>query len=153
MRRSALEGRDGEHKYKKGLSMSTSSTAQWSSRLGFILASAGSAIGIGAIWKFPFWAGANGGGAFIIPYIFFTFTIGVMLVMAEIALGRRGRGSAVSAMMRVSGRWSAPLGVFAVLTSFLILSYYSVVGGWCVAYLFDAVTGSVAISEDRKSVV
>ncbi len=147
MRRSALEGRDGEHKYKKGLSMSTSSTAQWSSRLGFILASAGSAIGIGAIWKFPFWAGANGGGAFIIPYIFFTFTIGVMLVMAEIALGRRGRGSAVSAMMRVSGRWSAPLGVFAVLTSFLILSYYSVVGGWCVAYLFDAVTGSVAISD------
>ena len=82
MRRSALEGRDGEHKYKKGLSMSTSSTAQWSSRLGFILASAGSAIGIGAIWKFPFWAGANGGGAFIIPYIFFPFTIGVMLVMA-----------------------------------------------------------------------
>lgn len=147
MRGSALEGRDGEHKYKKGLSMSTSSTAQWSSRLGFILASAGSAIGIGAIWKFPFWAGANGGGAFIIPYIFFTFTIGVMLVMAEIALGRRGRGSAVSAMMRVSGRWSAPLGVFAVLTSFLILSYYSVVGGWCVAYLFDAVTGSVAISD------
>lgn len=127
--------------------MSTSTTAQWSSRLGFILASAGSAIGIGAIWKFPFWAGANGGAAFIIPYIFFTFTIGIMLVMAEIAIGRRGRGSAVSAMRRMGGKAFAAMGAFAVLTSFLILSYYSVVGGWCVAYLVDAFTGSVAISD------
>ena len=85
--------------------MSNSSSAQWSSRLGFILASAGSAIGIGAIWKFPFWAGANGGAAFIIPYIFFTFTIGIMLVMAELALGRRGRGSVLSAKMSGGGRW------------------------------------------------
>ena len=60
--------------------------AQWSSRIGFILASAGSAIGLGAIWKFPFWAGANGGAGFIIPYIIFTFTIGVALVMAEVAI-------------------------------------------------------------------
>lgn len=115
-------------------------TAQWSSKLGFILASAGSAIGLGAIWKFPFLAGESGGAAFIIPYIVFTFTIGVALVMAEIALGRRGRGSAASAMMAVSKKpgfkW---LGTLAILTSFLILSYYSVVGGWCVAYLVDSV--------------
>ena len=127
--------------------MSTSSTAQWSSRLGFILASAGSAIGIGAIWKFPFWAGANGGAAFIIPYIFFTFTIGIMLVMAEIAIGRRGRGSAVSAMRRMGGKAFAGMGAFAILTSFVILSYYSVVGGWCVAYLVDALSGSVTVSD------
>ncbi len=124
--------------------MSNSSTAaQWSSRLGFILASAGSAIGIGAIWKFPFWAGANGGAAFIIPYIFFTFTIGLTLVMAEIAIGRAGRGSAVSAMRRIGGKAFSGLGIFAVLTSFLILSYYSVVGGWCAAYLADSFTGAV----------
>ena len=67
--------------------MATTSS-EWSSRLGFILASAGSAIGLGAIWKFPFWAGVNGGGAFIIPYIIFTFTIGVALVIAEVAIGR-----------------------------------------------------------------
>lgn len=127
--------------------MSTTTTAQWSSRLGFILASAGSAIGIGAIWKFPFWAGANGGAAFIIPYIFFTFTIGIMLVMAEIAIGRRGRGSAVSAMRRMGGKAFAGMGAFAILTSFVILSYYSVVGGWCVAYLADALSGSVAIAD------
>lgn len=123
--------------------MSTSS--QWSSRLGFILASAGSAIGLGAIWKFPFWAGANGGGAFIIPYIVFTFTIGVVLVMAEIAIGRRGRGSVMNAMRQVGGKTFAALGAFAVLTSFIILSYYSVVGGWCVSYLVEALSGNVAV--------
>ena len=123
--------------------MSTSS--QWSSRLGFILASAGSAIGLGAIWKFPFWAGANGGGAFIIPYIVFTFTIGVVLVMAEIAIGRRGRGSVMNAMRQVGGKPFAALGAFAVLTSFIILSYYSVVGGWCVSYLVEALSGNVAV--------
>ncbi len=123
------------------------SNAQWSSRLGFILASAGSAIGLGAIWKFPFWAGANGGAAFIIPYILFTFTIGLALVMAEVAIGRRGRGSVVSAMRRVGGRWFAGIGALGVLTAFLILSYYSVVGGWCVAYLWDAVQGSIAVND------
>lgn len=121
--------------------------AQWSSRLGFILASAGSAIGLGAIWKFPFWAGANGGAAFIIPYIVFTFTIGLALVMAEVAIGRRGRGSVVSAMRRVGGRWFGALGALGVLTSFFILSYYSVVGGWCVAYLWDAIQGNVSIND------
>lgn len=126
-----------------------SNNSQWSSRVGFILASAGSAIGLGAIWKFPFWAGVNGGAAFIIPYIFFTFTIGVALVMAEVAVGRRGRGSVVSAMRRVGGPWFGIMGVFGVLTSFVILSYYSVVGGWCVAYLWDAVRGAVTISDPQ----
>ena len=79
------------------------SSAQWSTRLGFILAAAGSAIGLGAIWKFPYWAGANGGAAFILPYILFTFTAGVVLVMAELALGRSGRGCAVEGMRRAGG--------------------------------------------------
>ena len=120
------------------------SSAQWSSRLGFILAAAGSAIGLGAIWKFPYWAGANGGAAFILPYILFTFTAGVVLVMAELALGRSGRGSAVEAMRRAGGRGFAWCGGMAVLTSFLILSYYAVVGGWCAAYLAEALMGEAA---------
>ncbi len=124
-----------------------STNSQWSSRLGFILASAGSAIGLGAIWKFPFWAGANGGAAFIIPYIVFTITIGVTLVMAEVAIGRRGRGSVVAAMRRVGGRWFSLVGAMGVLTSFLILSYYSVVGGWCAAYLWDALSGNIIIND------
>lgn len=120
--------------------------AEWSSRIGFILASAGSAIGLGAIWKFPFWAGVNGGGAFIIPYIIFTFTIGVALVMAEVAIGRSGRGSALNALRSLGGKTFGALGAFSVFTSFLILSYYSVVGGWCVHYLVEAFTGSVTSS-------
>ena len=133
--------------------MSTANAAasvQWSSRLGFILASAGSAIGLGAIWKFPFWAGANGGGAFILPYVVFTLTTGLVLLMAEIAIGRRGRGSAVSAMRRIGGRPFAFLGAFAVLTSFLILAYYCVVGGWCVAYPAQALTVGV-VTENAQT--
>lgn len=133
--------------------MSTANAAasvQWSSRLGFILASAGSAIGLGAIWKFPFWAGANGGGAFILPYVVFTLTTGLVLLMAEIAIGRRGRGSAVSAMRRIGGRPFAFLGAFAVLTSFLILAYYCVVGGWCVAYLAQSLTVGV-VTENAQT--
>lgn len=133
--------------------MSTANAAasvQWSSRLGFILASAGSAIGLGAIWKFPFWAGANGGGAFILPYVVFTLTTGLVLLMAEIAIGRRGRGSAVSAMRHIGGRPFAFLGAFAVLTSFLILAYYCVVGGWCVAYLAQSLTVGV-VTENAQT--
>lgn len=124
-----------------------SNNTQWGSRLGFILASAGSAIGLGAIWKFPFWAGANGGGAFIIPYVLFTFTIGVALVAGEIAIGRHGRGSAVSALRKTGGKYFAVLGGFSVLTAYVILSYYSVVGGWCFAYLVESLSGSIAVSD------
>ena len=135
------------YNHKKILPMSSNS--QWSSRVGFILASAGSAIGLGAIWKFPFWAGANGGAAFIIPYIIFTFTIGVVLVMAEVAIGRKGCGSVVTALRSVGGPWYSIMGTLGVLTSFVILSYYSVVGGWCVSYLWDALCGSVTISDPQ----
>ena len=103
-------------------------STEWGSRIGFILASAGSAIGLGAIWKFPFWAGANGGGNFIIPYIIFTFTIGVALLMAEASVGRAGRGSAVQAMKKMGGPFFAIAGFIGVISSFIILSYYSVVG-------------------------
>ena len=105
--------------------------------------------GLGAIWKFPFWAGANGGGAFILPYVVFTLTTGLVLLMAEFAIGRRGRGSAVSAMRRIGGRHFALLGAFAVLTSFLILAYYSV-GGWCVAYLAQSLTTGV-VTENAQT--
>ena len=66
----------------------TSSRSAWTSRLGFILASAGSAVGLGAIWKFPYMAGTNGGSVFMLPYIFFTFTVGISLLVAEFAMGR-----------------------------------------------------------------
>lgn len=76
------------------------SGTQWGSRFGFILASAGSAIGLGAIWKFPYWAGTYGGANFIIPFILFTFTIGIALLLGELAIGRAGRGSALNALRK-----------------------------------------------------
>lgn len=128
--------------------MSTSDST-WSSRLGFILASASSAIGLGAIWKFPYWAGTNGGAAFIIPFLIFTFTIGVVLVMAECAMGRAGRGSAVHALKNMGGPVFAFVGGLAVLNAYIILTYYSVIGGWCVSYLFESILGNV-LSNDAK---
>lgn len=129
--------------------MSSTSNSAWSSRLGFILASASSAIGLGAIWKFPFWAGTNGGAAFIIPFLIFTFTIGVVLVMAECALGRAGRGSAVHALKSIGGPAFAIIGGLAVLNAYIILTYYSVIGGWCISYLFDSVMGNVIHSDPK----
>ena len=129
--------------------MSTNNNTQWGSRIGFILAGAGSAIGLGAIWKFPFWAGTNGGAAFIIPYIFFTFTIGIVLLIAELTVGRAGRGSVMHALKVAGGPVFAVLGALTVLSSYIILSYYSVVGGWCVKYLVDSVLGNL-VSNDPK---
>lgn len=126
---------------------STSTT--WGSKIGFILAGAGSAIGLGSIWKFPFWAGTNGGSGFIIPYIFFTFTIGITLLIAELTVGRAGRGSALNALKKPGGPTFAVLGGIAVLTSFVILSYYSVVGGWCVKYLADSLAGGLVTSDTQ----
>ena len=75
--------------------MSASQQTNFGSRLGFILASAGSAVGLGAIWKFPYMAGTNGGAVFMLPYIFFTVTVGVALLLAEFAMGRAGRNGPV----------------------------------------------------------
>lgn len=132
------------HKPKNNMATNTTT---WGSRIGFILAGAGSAIGLGSIWKFPFWAGINGGSGFIIPYIVFTFTIGITLLIAELVVGRAGRGSAMHALKSLGGPFFAVFGAIAVITSFVILSYYSVVGGWCVKYLFDSLCGELVTSD------
>ncbi len=124
--------------------MSTSSG--WGSRIGFILASAGSAVGLGAIWKFPYMAGTNGGSIFMLPYIFFTLTVGVSLLIAEFAMGRAGRAGPVESLRRVCGRGWGFFGAVGVFTVFLILSFYACVGGWTIKYLIDAITGDGLIS-------
>lgn len=125
-------------------------TSSWGSRLGFILASAGSAVGLGAIWKFPYMTGTNGGAVFLIPYIFFTVTVGVALLIAEFAMGRAGRRGAVASLNAVCGRPWGIFGGIGVLTVFLILSFYSIVGGWCIKYFIDAVTGAGIIDDANK---
>ncbi|MBE1237052.1 sodium-dependent transporter [Phaeovibrio sulfidiphilus] len=115
----------------------------FSSRIGFILAAAGSAIGLGAIWKFPYMTGQNGGGAFLMVYLAVVALIGLTMILAEMALGRATHTDAVGAFRRLGGgRWRF-FGYFSLLAAFLILSFYCVVGGWTVGYLVKAVSGSL----------
>ena len=95
------------------MSGSTKQT-NFGSRLGFILASAGSAVGLGAIWKFPYMAGTNGGAVFMLPYIFFTVTVGMALLLAEFAMGRAGRSGPVGSLNNVCGK---PWGIFLLAMS------------------------------------
>ena len=117
--------------------------AQWGSRLGFILAAAGSAIGLGAVWKFPYVAATNGGGAFLFIYLLICITIGLVLMVSEMSLGRLSHASSVGAFRKNGGKAWSLIGYSGVLICFLILSFYSVVGGWTVAYLVKAVSGSL----------
>jgi len=115
--------------------------AQWSSRLAFILAASGSAIGLGNIWKFPYLAGENGGGAFVLVYLLCAVAIGIPIMVAETMLGRRGRRSPINTMAvlakeaKASPHWRF-VGWLGVAAGFLILSYYSVIAGWAMSYIF-----------------
>lgn len=120
----------------------------WTSRLGFILASAGAAVGLGAIWKFPYMAGTNGGSAFIIPYILFCFTLGIFLLLAEMVVGRAGRAASINSMIRFGkSKFWGIFGTIGIATGFLILTFYSTIGGWCVAYAVDAAMGNGIITD------
>lgn len=124
----------------------------WSSRLAFVLAVSGSAVGLGNIWRFPYIAGENGGGAFVIVYLLFVFGVGLPIMMSEVLMGRRGRRNPV-ATMRLLGeeesgnpdwRW---IGLLGVLAGVLILSFYSVIAGWAVAYIFEGGSGAFVGAE------
>ncbi|KOS28488.1 hypothetical protein ADK17_10535 [Bacillus anthracis] len=115
---------------------------QWTSKLGFVLAAAGSAIGLGAIWKFPYIAGNGGGGAFFLIFILFTLLIGLPLLLAEFVIGRSTQKEAVDAYKVIAPNTLWPwIGRFGVVTCFILLSFYSVVGGWILFYLFNGITG------------
>ena len=114
---------------------------QWGSRLGFIMAAAGSAIGLGNLWKFPYLAGKNGGGVFVFVYFVILFLVGFTLMLSEIVLGRNTQLSAVGAYRKLNKKWTW-LGGLGVLAGFLILSFYSVVGGWVINYIVKSATGA-----------
>jgi NSS family neurotransmitter:Na+ symporter len=122
---------------------------QWTSRFGFVLAVAGSAVGLGNIWRFPYIAGTYGGGAFVLVYLLSVFLVGLPIMMAEILMGRRGRRNPVATMQLLGeeetgfGQWRW-IGIMGIVAGFLILSFYSVIGGWAVAYLFLGAAGSFA---------
>ncbi len=114
---------------------------QWASKLGFVLAAAGSAIGLGNIWRFPYKAGQYGGGAFVVAYIVSVFIIGIPVMIAEFIIGRSAQKSPVGAfrVLRDSKYWPL-VGWLGLATGFVILSYYSVVGGWIIKYIVVSIT-------------
>lgn len=121
------------------------SKAHWTSRIGFILAAAGSAIGLGAIWKFPYTAGTNGGAVFFLLFLLFTILIGLPVLLAEFYIGRKTGKNAIDAIKELTPHpiwvWIGRMGVAAC---FVLLSFYSVVGGWVLAYFVHALTGDLS---------
>ena len=116
----------------------------WGSRLGFIMAAAGSAIGLGNIWKFPYMAGENGGAAFIIIYLGLVFTIGLSVLLAEIMIGRSTQSDAVNAFKKLGHGKFSIVGYMGIAAGFMILSFYCVVAGWTIAYIFKFMSGAFA---------
>jgi NSS family neurotransmitter:Na+ symporter len=128
------------------MSSTTSIHGMWSSRLAFILAATGSAVGLGNIWRFPYTAGEYGGGAFVLIYLLCVGAIGLPIMMAEIMLGRRGRQSPINTMRALAREEGAHplwqlLGWMGILSGFLILSFYSVIAGWTLAYVVRSGVG------------
>ncbi len=115
----------------------------FTSKLGIVAATAGSAIGLGNLWGFPYKAGTNGGGTFVIIYILCALFIGLPVMLAEFVVGREGRGGPVGAVENLTNSKKSPFvlgGYMAVLTSFLVLSFYSVIAGWAIHYLVTGLT-------------
>ncbi|GAB4394020.1 MAG: sodium-dependent transporter [Gammaproteobacteria bacterium] len=132
---------------KDSMAQNKSIHGQWSSRWTFILAAAGSAVGLGNIWKFPYIAGENGGGAFVLFYLLCVIMIGMPILIAEIMLGRRGRQNPINTFAYLAQqskqhrawRW---LGVSCVTAGFLVLTYYSVIAGWALDYTVKSAMSS-----------
>jgi len=113
----------------------------WATRAGFILAAVGSAVGLGNIWRFPFQVGQEGGAAFLLMYLFFILLIGLPAMLVEFTVGRRTNLNAVGALRKIGGRTWQYVGGLFIMIGFIILSYYSVIGGWVLRYFTGSLTG------------
>jgi neurotransmitter:Na+ symporter, NSS family len=112
----------------------------WGSRIGFLLAAVGSAVGLGNMWRFSYATAEHGGAAFVLFYIALTFLIGIPVMIAEFGLGRSTRRSPIGALRAAGGAAWIPLGFLFVSAGFLILAYYSVIAGWVTRYAVEALT-------------
>ena len=127
------------------MSKELASRDNFGSKFGIIAAAAGSAVGLGNIWKFPYVAGENGGGAFLLIYLFFVLAIGVPVMMSEFAIGRRGQKNAYGSFSVIApgARWNL-IGFMGVVAAFFILAFYSSVAGWTLEYIVNSVSHSFA---------
>jgi len=123
----------------------------FTSRIGFIAAAAGSAVGLGNIWRFPYEAGENGGAAFLVIYLICMVLIGFPIMVGEIAIGRRTKLNAYGAYSKLGGPWWALIGIWGILSAVMFLSVYNVVAGWAFAYLIQFINGSLLQVNDFGS--
>lgn len=128
--------------------------SEFNSRLGFILAASGSAIGLGNIWGFPIQVAENGGGAFVVSYLVLTFLLAYPVLMAELVIGRYAKSNTVSAMRAISSDTLQPLavltGFWGIVTASLILSFYAIVAGWMLAYGVASILELLNLSEPAQ---
>jgi NSS family neurotransmitter:Na+ symporter len=124
--------------------VATQERGNWNSHLGFVLAAAGSAIGLGNLWKFPYITWHNEGGAFVLVYLISVIAVGLPIMMAEILIGRKTQKSPVGAMAAAVGKRWAWVGGLGVFTGFVILGYYSVIAGWTLRYFVKCVGWSTS---------
>lgn len=117
--------------------------SSFSGQLGFVLAAAGSAVGVGNLWRFPYLAAKDGGGLFLVIYLALVLTFGFTLLASDIAIGRRTKESAIGAYTQMSPKWKF-LGVLTFLVPVLIMTYYAVIGGWVTKYAVVYLTGQTA---------
>ncbi|MCU0397791.1 MAG: sodium-dependent transporter [Cyclobacteriaceae bacterium] len=120
----------------------------FSSRIGFILAAAGSAVGLGNIWRFPYLAGQNGGAAFLLIYLLFIFLLCFPVMVGEIAIGRSARRDAYGSYTQLGGKRWGNLGLFGIIAGIFILSFYNVVAGWAFGYFLEISFGSLLNEPD-----
>ncbi len=118
-----------------------SSREFFSTRPGFVLAAAGSAVGLGNMWRFSYQAAEGGGAAFVVLYVLMTFLIGIPIMVSELAIGRMTRRSPIGAYRAIGGAFWVPVGYLAVLAPLLILAYFSVISGWTLRYAIDGLAG------------
>ena len=128
----------------KKVEMSELKRANFGSRLGVILATAGSAVGLGNVWRFPYMTGENGGAVFIMIYVVCVLLLGIPCMISEFIVGRHGRANTARAFSNMAGGgpWSL-IGYMGVLTGFLITGYYAVVAGWCMQYVWVSLIGQM----------
>lgn len=115
---------------------------KWSTGFGFIMSAAGSAVGLGNIWKFPYVCGTGGGAVFLAVYIFFVIALGYPILLTELAVGRNGGSNAVTACEKIRKGWGFA-GGFGVVSSMAVLAYYCTVGGWVMKYFFTTASGNI----------
>lgn len=120
--------------------------SQWGSKIGFILAAAGSAIGLGALWRFPYMTAEHGGGAFLLIFLLFTLVVGLPLLLSEFVIGRAGGRNPIESFEYLGGkRWYRIFGWSGNIAVILLLSFYSVIGGWILLYLVVAFINTIGL--------